>query len=105
MVYSSILPVNDITTIIIEDGAPIESVGYHAFSSYTKLESLTLHLGLMSLDMSAFFGCPKLTEINLPATVEPLRRFLFICGDGINGISGIFVFVYEILLLLLMLEF
>ena len=40
--------------------------------------------------------------INLPATVEPLRRFLFICGDGINGISGIFVFVYEILLLLLM---
>jgi len=62
-----------IKKVIIEDG--VENIGYHAFSDFYKLTSITIPNSVTSIGYEAFFNCRSLTSITIPNSVTSI-------GDG-----------------------
>lgn len=60
-----------ITSFVIEDGASLTQISSNAFSGWSSLTSVTLHEGLESLSMGAFFDCP-VTQLHIPASVTTI---------------------------------
>lgn len=65
-----------VTALVVADGAPLRTIQSQVFANWSHLTSVTLHEGLESLSMAAFYGS-AVTELRIPASVTT-----------ITGVSG-----------------
>ncbi len=63
----------NITSVVFEDGCEITEIGAVTFNGWSHLKSVTLHEGLLSVDLTAFFECPGVTSLGIPASVTEIR--------------------------------
>lgn len=68
----------------------IKEIGINAFFSCGELEEVIFNEGLETIHRGAFKSCPKLTEINLPASIKKVGLDAFLCEvlrDGIQDVN------------------
>ena len=68
----------------------VKEIGINAFYSCGELQEIIFEDGLKYIREGAFKNCPKLTEINLPASIKELGMDAFLCEvlrDGIQDIN------------------
>lgn len=68
----------------------IKEIGINAFLSCGELEEVIFNEGLETIHRGAFKNCPKLTEINLPASIKKVGLDAFLCEvlrDGIQDVN------------------
>lgn len=77
--------VNDIQTVVIEDG--VTSVGEYAFYNLDSLSSVVLPNGITTINSYAFGSCDALTEIILPKTLETIWNDAFVYDTSLVNIN------------------
>ena len=68
----------------------VKEIGINAFFSCCELKEVIFNEGLKTIQRGAFRNCPKLTEINLPASIEKVGLNAFLCEilrEGIHDIN------------------
>ena len=65
-----------LTTVLIEDGSKLKTIGTYAFQNSARLESINLQEGLTTISDYAFYGT-GLTSIVIPASVKTIGPYAF----------------------------
>ncbi len=72
--------VSDVVHVVVDDG--VRSIAEQAFSSCVNLKSATLGGSVETIGMGAFWGCEKLTGIDMPDSVTTIGGSAFLgCTD------------------------
>ena len=69
------------------DGDRVTGIGSRAFTSYTRLRSVTIHDDVTSIGDHAFAYCNALTEVNFGSGVTTLSEGLFYSCDALLRIT------------------
>lgn len=67
----------------------VKEIGINAFFSCGKLKEVIFNEGLEIIQRGAFSSCPRLTEINLPASIKKVGPDAFLCEILREGIQDI----------------
>lgn len=67
----------------------VKEIGMNAFFSCSKLKEVIFNEGLKTIQRGAFRNCPKLIEINLPASIKKVGCDAFVCQVMREGIQDI----------------
>lgn len=67
----------------------VKEIGINAFFSCCELHEVIFNEGLETIQRGAFKNCPKLTEINLPASIKKVGSDAFVCQVMREGIQDI----------------
>lgn len=67
-------------------GYPVVSILNNAFSSRTKLTSISVPNSVTNIGNAAFAGCSKITGVTLPASITRINQATF---DGCSSLAGI----------------
>lgn len=68
----------------------VKEIGINAFFLCGKLKEVIFNEGLETIQRGAFSSCPRLTEINLPASIQKVGPDAFLCEilrEGIHDIN------------------
>ena len=68
----------------------VKEIGINAFFSCGKLKEVVFNEGIEVIRQGAFKNCPKLTKINMPASIKKVGLDAFLCEvlrDGIQDID------------------
>ena len=76
----------DVEELTVTMGAKVESIGYRAFGSCSKLKSITLPSTLTTIRGSAF-NSTGLTAITIPASVGLIEQEAFVACDALADIT------------------
>ncbi|MBP3494995.1 MAG: leucine-rich repeat protein [Clostridia bacterium] len=80
--------VDYITSVEVEDGSVLESIGKYAFYSCKSLTSITIPDSVTSIGIYAFYGCNSLVEINFNAiAMDDLSSGNYVFYNAGNGIK------------------
>lgn len=66
----------------------VTSIGANAFSSCSKLESISIPSSVTSIDKNAFLNCTALTSINIPYGVTTISESMFY---GCSSLTTVFI--------------
>lgn len=82
------------TELVISDSVTFRGTKYavsaiasEAFKDYTKLTSVTIPNGIVSIGASAFQGCTALTRIALPNSVETVGEYAFYSCTALTSVN------------------
>lgn len=67
----------------------VKEIGINAFFSCGELKEVIFNEGLETIQMGAFRGCPRLTEIHLPTSIKKVGPEAFLCEVLREGIQDI----------------
>lgn len=67
----------------------VKEIGINAFFSCGELKEVIFNEGLETIQRGAFRGCPRLTEIHLPASIKKVGPEAFLCEVLREGIQDI----------------
>ena len=67
----------------------VKEIGFNAFFLCSKLKEVVFNEGLETIHRGAFKNCPKLTEINLPASIKKVGLDAFLCETLREGIQDV----------------
>lgn len=67
----------------------VKEIGINAFFSCGKLKEVIFNEGLEIIQRGAFSSCPRLTEINFPASIKKVGPDAFLCEILREGIQDI----------------
>lgn len=86
---------NSMVELVVAEG--LETVGYGAFTNCGALKQVKLGENVLSLDVTAFFGCNSMQKVNIPATlvgmatVDVKSAFMSCENLTIYGEAGSFI--------------
>lgn len=67
------------------------AIASYAFARCEYLKSFTAYEGLLSIGTGAFYGCTKLSTVNLPATLSAVGAYAFDGTPYLNGLGDVAV--------------
>ncbi len=76
---------NIVTEIKIPEG--VESIGYYAFASCSRLTLITIPRSITSIGDNAFRNCSGLTSITIPDSVTSIGSYTFCDCTGLTSIT------------------
>ena len=68
----------NLRSVVIPEG--VEQIMTDSFAHFLNLQQVILPQGLQEIGRSAFRDCPKLTSIEIPASVTSMERAFQLCG-------------------------